>query len=293
MRWFSRSRLDVASVVSVVLSAAVGVVGNAYVGSWAWGLLVALVVLVICLATAEIIRTRAAARLNASSAPPADVHPPLRPSAEPQSGPTTSMTISQSRVSNSVFAGRNAYQLKVGSGGIFAFIGMLILALMLGGGATLLGRTDAAVPRHAKDDLPPRAGGGSRRTESPAPSTSQSFVIASPSATGSPSSPWTRSAGVTNGGRDLDPPGPTSGLADLSFDSREGGLSFLNGTVVAQLPAARPVTAELCRSAARYSRRRLAYRSRLAQPSASGVATAGTARSVLRQPSAARSAGSP
>jgi len=254
LHWFSKSRLDVATVASVLLSAAVGVTSNAYVGSWAWGLLVALVVLVTCLAAAEIIRTRAAARSGTAGLQGTGRHPPIPPpDAEPRPSPTVEMTFSHSRVSRSVFAGRDAYQIKVGTGGVLTFVGVVLIALLMGGGATLLGRSEAAVPRHARGGSVSAGQGGKTPTVPPPRPTSPSAPTpASPRVTDSGSSVRARSAVVFSAGKDLDSPGMTRGLADLSFHSEHGGLSFLNGAVVAPLPSARPITEDVCRSAHGY-----------------------------------------
>jgi hypothetical protein len=58
MWWISPDRRDVATVASVALSVATGVVGNYLVASWFWGLAACLVVLVASLAGLEVLRRR-------------------------------------------------------------------------------------------------------------------------------------------------------------------------------------------------------------------------------------------
>src|SRR5438477_5030646 len=139
--------MSIAIVTSVVLSALIGVVSNALVGSWGWALVTALLVLVSCMACVQLFLHRAAGREQPTTSgesgkheSPAHVGRPADPR-----NPAT-MTFTSSTVRHSMIAGRDINQTKIGTGGILGIVGV---ALLLGVGTTALGRTPAAVPKRA------------------------------------------------------------------------------------------------------------------------------------------------
>lgn len=233
MGWV-RAHFTVAlTVVSVLLSAAVGLVSNVLVDSWGWALLTALLVLVTCLAIVEVNRHRAALAAARSVADP-KAGPPADPKADPEAGrqeERAGITITGSRVSGQI-AGRDAYQVRIGTGG---FVAIAMAAILLGGGATYLGRTDAAIPGRALESRAPQP----TVSQQTAPRQSESARARRP---------FSRATGISVGGIDLDPTDASAGTADVAFDGRRG-LTLLNG---AALAATSSPTEDGCRTAEGY-----------------------------------------
>jgi hypothetical protein len=241
--WFRAHTMAALAVVSVILSAAIGIVSNVLVDSWGWALLTALLVLVSGLAIVEFTRNRAD---RAAGTPP---------SATPESSstgdrPPGSITITGSKVSGLV-AGRDVHQTRIGTGG---FAAIAVAALLLGGGATYLGRTDAAIPKRAllEDSKPSTS--PSARSESSPNADDGATRSSSPDVSNGTSS-FRSSGSLSTNGKDLDPPAMSDGTADVSFESKrdQGGLSLLNGAALAPIPGDGRPTEAACRSADRYS----------------------------------------
>lgn len=232
MPWLRTHAVGTLTIASVIMSAAIGIVSNMLVGSWGWALLTALLVLVAALAIIEFVRHR----IDRPTRPPTSTAPQSDDAAR-------GISITDSKISG-VVAGRDVNQLRVGTGGLAV---IAAAALLLGGGATYLGQTDAAIPDHARTDQP---------AASTPPATSPSDTPP-PTPTQEPGNPsFQSSAVVTTNGKDLDPPDSSDGTADVSFNSRrsgEGGFALLNGAALAQIPGQGRPTATICEAADGYS----------------------------------------
>ncbi len=233
MSWFREHTGTTLAIVSVVLSAAVGIVSNILVDSWGWALLTGLLVLVSCLAVVEVIRHRA--DRTAVSAGSATALVPDR------SHPPGSIVVTGSSVRGNI-AGGDINQTKIGTGG---FAAVIVVAAALGGGATYLGRTEAAIPQRAQDTT----------AATPAASLPTSSGTQGTGAEASAAAAAYRSSKTVLTGTDLDPPASTGGTVDVSFNSKsgKGGLSLLNGTALAVIPGDGRPTEATCRSAGGYS----------------------------------------
>jgi hypothetical protein len=217
------NRLDLATALSVMLSAAVGIVGNFLVDAWGWPLLAAFVVLVVCLVGLEIVRHRAGAALRG----PAGPEP-----APPYSVQQFQIGIAGSKGAH--VAGRDIYRINVGGGTLLGVISVFGVALLLSGTVVTLGRRQEA----------------SDRTRSPTVTTS----TVSPADTGPP--PATVPDDFTYDGVrlidptpvDLDPPRATRHLPDVYFRYDPSGFSFVNGAAVASVPPGQ-LSASGCSSA--------------------------------------------
>jgi hypothetical protein len=243
MTW-DRSTIGVVLAgVSVVLTVLTGVVVNLFTDIWGWALLSALLVLASCLAIVEVTRHRMDDQAGRPAPAPVPEHP-LPPG-------STSVTISATNF-RGMAAGRDINKTtRIGTGGLAAIV---VVAVLLAGGTTALGRTDAALPHGgratARNEDPPAT-----PDRSPEPTAAPS----SPSEAGRPGGSPTPSSTVraesfalTTIGKDVDPRGRTRKVVDLSFDS-DVGLTPLNGTRLAPVPGNGRPTPEACRGAGGYS----------------------------------------
>lgn len=73
VRWMNRSHIDIATALSVAVSAAIAVVAGRLAGRWTWSLFTALVGVVILVAGLEIVRGRAT---RAEARPQDGIDPP-------------------------------------------------------------------------------------------------------------------------------------------------------------------------------------------------------------------------
>ena len=226
--------------VSVALTVLTGVVVNVFTDIWGWALLTALLVLASCLAVVEATRHRMDNQPQQSEPAPSPERP-LPPG-------STSVTISAT--GRSMAAGRDINKsTRIGTGGLAAIVA---LALLLAGGSTALGRTDAALPHGSRANT---RGDDSQAipTMIPGPTTSPSTPGRTSQPGGTTESTSTARAesfALTTSGKDFDPRG--QGAADLAYDS-DVGLIPLNGTRLAPIPGNGRATPEACRAAGGYS----------------------------------------
>jgi hypothetical protein len=234
------------AVASVVLTAMVGVVSNVLVDSWGWALMTALLVLVSCLAIIEALRNRI---MTADAGHPEGAGSESSP---PASAVPGGITISQSRIRGQV-AGRDINQTKIGTGGFAAIAAAVVL---LGGGATYLGRTDAAIPGHAVRNNDEAIDPANPNPGQPDTSGTTEPDTAEPGGGTEPSPAVRDSAFLITNGVDLDPKGSSQGIADVSFKSRDqddGGLLLLGGAELAPIPGSGRPRLAVCRAADGYS----------------------------------------
>jgi hypothetical protein len=201
MHWLSANRVDLATAVSVLLSAAVGIVGNAIVGTWAWALIATLVVLIVCLTGLEIVRRRAEQQ-PAAEAPPAP--------AGPWPPPGINVSDNQIRV-----AGGHIYDVHIGGGAFAGIIAVFALAVALSGTVVTIGRqqvvADKATTTPESPTVPPTV---PRRT----------------------SQPYQHSRALDAVPADLDPPQSTRGQPDVAYRGGQQALLFVNGAQGAVVP---------------------------------------------------------
>ena len=248
MTWTRSATSVVLTVTSVVLTVLTGVVVNVFTDIWGWALLSALLVLATCTAIVKVVRRR----MDALNLRPRPATTPAQEPAPSRPGPpgSTSMTISGSTISGMV-AGRDINKsTRIGTGGLAA---ILTVALLVAGGTSALGRTDAALPKGDRAQALRRPAGPAATTAgspelgptNPSPGTpTASTPAAEPSAFAD--------IITVQAGTDLDPPKTTKKVVDISYDD-EVGLSLLNGTKVAPIPGSGRPSLEACGSASGYS----------------------------------------
>lgn len=132
MRWLNRQHIDIATALSVALSAFVAVVAGRLAGRWTWSLFAAFVAVVVMVAGLEIVRGRAAT--DKSAVPAVD---------QGDAVDATRAVVAAGRRSQA--AGRDIKNTKIGTGGIGGFVGVLVVATVLSGGTIVWGRYESGM----------------------------------------------------------------------------------------------------------------------------------------------------
>lgn len=152
---------------------------------------------------------------------------------------SVTVTGSSLNMNKSVISGGNVDQSRrtsIGTGGL----GVLLLAVMLGGGAIGVGRVLEAMDQPAS--APTTSVPSSVR---PAPEESRPDGSATPRPSASLSSYKSSSMVVGGGAHDVDPRQVTNGLDDITFN-QDVGLSLLNNARIATIPAGQALSPEVC-----------------------------------------------